>query len=148
MPVEAPSGVMDDDGFTSMGDTVRVRVEGDLVFIRNYRVMTLVDLHALIDVYKRVHREQGSLFVMFDCTRSEGMERAARQALSDSQSKEAFVNATAIFGAPFAIRTLANMMDRALVGLGKRSTGIKFFEGEAQARAYLQKERERLKAKG
>jgi len=138
---------MDDDGFASMGDTVRVRVEGDLVFIRNYRVMTLVDLEAIIEVYKRVHREHGALYVMFDCTRSEGMERAARRALTDSQSKDAFVNATAIFGAPFAIRTLANMIDRALVGLGKRSIGIKFFETEAQARAYLQKEKERLKVK-
>jgi len=138
---------MDEDGFTSIGDTVRVGVEGDLVYVRNYGTMTLVDLHAVIDVYKRVHREHGSLFVMFDCRYTEGMERAARKALSDLQSKEGIVNVTALFGAPFAIRTLANMMDRALVALGKRSTAIKFFETEAETRLYLQKERERLKGK-
>ena len=136
-----------DDGFVSMGDTVQVRIEDDLVFIRNNRIMTVNDMFAVLEVYLQVRQRQGSLFVMYDSSRSEGLERAARKALTSMPLGGATADATAVFGAPFAIRTLGNMIERALVGLGRPSTGVRFFESEADAREYLQQERLRLKMK-
>jgi hypothetical protein len=138
---------MNDDGFVPMGDTIHVRVEEDLVFIRNFRFMTLADFRAVIEVYVQVRRQHGMLFAMYDSTRSQGVERSARQAMTTSQNPAASADAIAIFGASFAIRTLGNMIDRAFVGLGRPSTGMRFFENEAQARAYLNEVRSRLKAR-
>lgn len=136
---------MSDDGFVPMGDTVRVRIEEDLVIVRNLGMMTLADLNVVIDVYTQVRARHGALFAMYDCSRAEGMERAARQALTKETDPSKSANAIAIFGAPFAVRILGNMIERARVGLGRSSTGIRFFETEAQAREYLQDERMRLK---
>lgn len=138
---------MADDGFVSMGDTVHVRVEEDLVFIRNHRIMTLGDFHAILDVYRQVRLRHGSLFAMYDSSRSQGIDRAARIAITATSPDAPTPDATAVFGAPFAILTLGNMIERALVGLGRPSTGMRFFPSEADARDYLQRERLRLKTK-
>jgi hypothetical protein len=139
---------MSDDGFVSMGDTVLIRIEENLVFIRNQRIMTFADFQAILDVSARVRRAHGSLFAMYDSSRSEGVERAARKAMTENLRPDARPDAMAIFGAAFAIRTLGNMIDRARMGLGQPTTGIRFFQTEAEAREYLARERLRLQSKG
>ncbi len=47
---------MVDDGFVPMADTMLVRVDGDVVRVRNHRMMTLRDLHVLLEVYERRRR--------------------------------------------------------------------------------------------
>jgi SpoIIAA-like len=132
------------DEFVAMADTVHVRIEGDLIHVRNHRSMTVKDLQVLTELYERVREEHGRLFVLYDSSKSEGVERAARRSLTNVANPRATADATAIFGASFAIRTLGNMIERAIVGLGKPSTGIKFFTTEAEARAFLQQERRRV----
>ena len=132
---------MTDDGFVLMGDTMLVRVDDDVVFIRNQRSMTIGDLHAIIELYGRVRERHGSLFVLYDSSRSLGIDRSMRIAITTTPTSVPRADATAIFGASFAIRTLGNMIERALIGLGRQSTGIRFFETEADAREYLQQER-------
>lgn len=135
---------MSDDGFVPIGDTLQVRVEEDLVFVRNSKVMTLRDINVLADVYCDVRQKYPTLLVMFDSSRSEGVSREARRSMTAASPSAVVADATAVFGASFAIRTLGNMIDRAVVGLGKPSIGIKFFATEAEARAYLQQERLRV----
>ncbi len=143
---DAPSRPMSDEGFVSMGDTLLVRIEEDLVFIRNQRIMTLTDFNTIVEVYSQVRNRHGSFFVMYDSSRAQGVERAARKAMTSTPAGGPTALATAIFGAPFAIRTLGNMLERALVGLKRPSPGMRFFQTEADARDYLQQERLRLKA--
>lgn len=144
---EAPSRPMADEDFVLMGDTMLVRIDEDLLFVRNQRSMTVGDLNAIIELYSRVRERHGSLFVMYDSSRSLGIDRSMRVAIITTPTTVPRADATAIFGASFAIRTLGNMIDRALVGLGRQSTGIRFFESEEHARDYLQRERLRLKTK-
>lgn len=134
------------DGFVSMADTVHVRIEVDLIYVRNHRSMTVNDLRALIGTYEKVREEHGRLFVLYDCSHAEGVDRDARKALTNFANPRATADATAIFGANFAIRTLGNMIERAVVGLGRPSTGIKFFATESEARKYLSQERLKVEA--
>lgn len=134
------------DGFVPIGDTLQVRVEEDLIFVRNLGLMTLRDLNELIEIYRQVREQHPTLVVMFDCSQGEGIDGAARRAMTGSFGSSVTADATAIFGANFAIRTLGNMIERAVVGLGKPSTGIKFFSTEDEARAFLNIERERALA--
>lgn len=138
---------MSDHGFASMGDTMLVRINEDFVFIRNQRSMTVGDLHAILELYGRVRARHGSLFVLYDSSRSLGIDRSMRTAITSTPTNVPRADATAIFGAPFAIQTLGNMIERALIGLGRQSAGIRFFDTETGARDHLQRERIRLKAK-
>lgn len=138
---------MADDGFVPMADTMLVRVDGDVVRVRNHRMMTLRDLNALLEVYAQVRATHGVLFSTFDCLKAQGIERDARQAMTGEGSAATRADATAIFGAPFAIRTLSNMIERARIGLGRDPTGVRFFETELQAIAYIDEQRRRLQSK-
>lgn len=135
---------MSDDEFTLLADAAYVRIDGDLVHLRIRGLMTLRDLNAVTEVYERVHARHGRFFVLYDVTESQGIDRAARKALHDSTSNGPQPDATALFGASFALRTMANMIERALVGLGRPSMGMNFFATEAQARAHIDEERRRL----
>lgn len=138
---------MTDDTFVPLADTLHVRVDGDVVRVRNHRSMTLRDFNALMDVYARVRAEHGMLFALFDCSRAEGVEREARMAMTAKQSTAPVADATAIFGASFAICTVVNMMERARILLGGVATGMKFFESEARAMAHINEQRRRIVAR-
>ncbi len=139
---------MADDGFVSMADTLQVRVDGNLIRIRNQRYLTLRDLNVVVGIYNRVHAEHGPFFVVYDVTQSEGVDRAARNALASSSNLPGPNPAvTAIFGASFAVRTVANMIERARVGLGQVPTGMRFFQTEAQALVHIDEQRHRIQAK-
>lgn len=138
---------MVDDGFVSMADTILVRVDRDVVRVRNHRMMTLSDLNALLEVYAQVRAKYGVLFSTFDCSKSQGIERDARQAMTGEGSAATRADATAIWGAPFAIRTLSNMIERARIGLGRQPTGVRFFETELQAIGYIDEQRRQLRSK-
>lgn len=138
---------MADDGFVSMADTLEVHVAGDVVRVRNQRLMTLRDLNALLEIYAQVRAKHGVLFATFDCSHAQGIEREARQAMTSEGTLETRADATAIFGAPFAIRILSSMIERARVGLGRAPTGVRFFDNEAQALAHIDEQRCRIQAK-
>lgn len=135
---------MADDGFTLVADAAHIRIDGDLVYLRIRGVMTLRDLNAMIEIYQGLYAQHDRLFAVYDVTQSEGIDRAGRKALSASRAMSLRPTATAIFGASFAMRTMASMIERALVGLGRPPTGMKFFETEALALAYIDEQRRRL----
>jgi SpoIIAA-like len=137
---------MSTDGFVSQGDCLHIQLEKELIFVRIVGMMTLKDAHILLKLYRTIRQEYGIVLVMFDCARSEGIHREARVAMADLQPSSA-ADATAIFGASFTLRTVGNMIERAIVGLGKPSLGLRFFATEAEARAFLSQERERVLAR-
>jgi hypothetical protein len=136
---------MSDNGFTQLGHgTQEVRIDGDLVVMRSHGVTTLDDLLALTAICERVRREHGSLFMMYDSRDGAGFDRAARKAFMQPNSPTVRADATSAFGTTFAIRVLLSMLDRALVAFGKAPSGVVLFDTEAEALAYLEKERVRL----
>jgi hypothetical protein len=64
--------------------------------------------------------------------------------LANASGSRRAADATAVFGAPFSMRILVNMLDRALIGLRKKSLGVVMFATEAEARAYLDEQRQRV----
>ena len=137
---------MSDDGFTQLGNGPhKVRIDGDLVFMRSCGVTTLEDLHALRVLYERVRREQNALFVLYDSRAGGGVDRAARKYLLEPSPNESRPDAAATFGARFSSRILISMIDRALIAFGKAPSGVAMFDTEDEARAYLERERIRLK---
>ncbi|HRI67180.1 MAG TPA: STAS/SEC14 domain-containing protein [Polyangium sp.] len=136
---------MADSDFASPTATLRVRIEENMVFIRVAGSMTLADFMALSEIYQQLRRERGRFFALFDATRMDGIDREARRALGNKKQLTDILPAvTAIFGASFAVRTIGNMIDRARTGLGRTTTVRRFFDTEAQARAYIAQERARL----
>lgn len=132
--------------FVQVADAAYVKVDGDLIYIRVQGLVTLNDLHGIIEIYRQVNMQHGRFFVLYDATRSEGIDRPARKALSAMPANNVQPIVTAAFGASFALRTLANMVDRAMVGLGRKSSGITFFSTEQQALAHIDEQRQRLLA--
>jgi hypothetical protein len=136
---------MSDNGFTQLGNgTHEVRVDGDFVTMRSHGVTTLDDLRALTAICERVRHEHGSLFMMYDSREGAGFDREARKVLMQASPSDARPDATSAFGTKFAIRILLSMLDRALVAFGKAPSGVVIFDTEAEAVAYLEKERTRL----
>lgn len=126
--------------------TFDVSVDGDLVFIRVRGSLSLPDFANIACINAQVKREQGVFFALYDATRMTGIDPEARKALKSSpQITESMPAATAVFGASYTVQTLGNMIDRAMMALGRRTAGRRFFSTEALARAHLQKERLRLK---
>lgn len=124
---------------------MELHIEGDMVVIKNLNETSLADLHIILDAYAKVRSRCGRTFALYDGRQGRGMSSAARkELLAHTEDPNRTANASAVFGAPFAMRILVNMLDRALVGLRKRSLGIVMFETESEARAYLDEQRQRL----
>ena len=136
---------MKDDGFTQLGTGKHeVRVVGDFVTMRSHGLTMLEDFQALMATCARVKREHGSLFVMYDSRDGAGIDRSARKALLQPAPDELRADATAAFGTKFSSKIILNMLDRALVAFGKNPSGVSIFDTEAEALAYIEKERVRL----
>ena len=137
---------MSDDGFTQLGNgTHSVRVDGDFVMVRSCGVTMLEDLQSMAVLFERIRRQHESLFVLYDSRAGGGVDRAARKVLLEPTRPESRPDAAATFGAKFSSRILISMIDRVLVAFGRPTSGVAMFDVEQDARAYLERERIRLK---
>ncbi|HRI62976.1 MAG TPA: STAS/SEC14 domain-containing protein [Polyangium sp.] len=122
-----------------------VRVEGDLVRLRVKGVISVQDMAEFMRLQAAVRREQGWVFMLYDSRENTGLDPAARKYATEHTTSESRVDAAASFGAPFSMRVLVNMLNRARVVLGKPGTPVELFNTEAEARQYLESERRRLR---
>lgn len=120
-----------------------VRIEGDLIMMRVKGVVTLEDMKAFLHMQAEVKRDRGRVFMLYDSRENTGLDPAARKYATDHASDDSRVNAAASFGAPFSMRVLVNMLNRALTMLGKDGTRVMLFDTEDEARRYLDTERRR-----
>ena len=134
---------MSADDFRPVGDH-SVRIEGDIVFVRAKGVVKIEDMMQFLRVQAQVKRERGVVFVLYDSRENTGLEPGARKYANDHGEADSRANAAASFGAPFGMRVLVNMMNRALVMLRKDGAPVQLFDTEAQARQYIEAERARL----
>jgi hypothetical protein len=130
------------------GPNTEIRIQGDIVLIKTLRETTIADLQKIFAAYLEVRRKYGYVFALYDGTAGKGMTPEARKEIIASASiPERETNAVATFGAPFPMRALVNVLDRALVTLRRKSLGVVMFATEAEARAYLDGERRKLVTK-
>jgi hypothetical protein len=135
--------IMGSDEFRPLG-AHSVRIEGDLVHLRVKGVVTVTDMVEFMRLQAQVKREHGAVFMLYDSRENTGLEPAARKYATDHASEESRVSAAASFGAPFAMRVLVNMINRAHDMLRKSGARVQLFDTEPQARQYLEAERRRL----
>lgn len=94
---------------------------------------------------EQAHRYGYSL-VIFHAHEVTTITREARRLMIESTSTRQDPGAGGILGASFTIKTLAQMLVRAADLLTKNPAALRFFDTEAEARAWLDKQRPRLVA--
>ena len=132
------------DSWHLRGPNVRVRIEGDIVVVQSFGVTTLDDMKLIFEAYAMVRRAHPTLFALYDSRYSKGVTSEARKAIVNANSHAETTDAAAVFGAPFAMRALVNMLDRASMFLRGRPLGVAMFATESEARNYLEQQRFRL----
>lgn len=135
---------MGEDEFRPLGGH-KARIDGDLIFMRVKGVVTLADMMEFMRVQAEIKREHGAVFILYDSRENTGLDREARKYATDHASEESRVTAAASFGAPFGMRVLVNMLNRAHEMLGVEGTRVMLFDTESEARKYLEAERLRLR---
>ncbi len=133
------------DEFQALG-AHSYRIESDVFFLRVKGEVTLADMVEILRVMAQIKRECGSVFALYDSRENTGLDPAARKYAVDNGSEATQAVAAASFGAPFAMRIVVNMINRAHGLLRITSTPTVLFDTEAQARVYLQTARERAKS--
>lgn len=124
------------------------RIEGDVLFFRMKGVVSLADMCEILRLTAEVKEANGAVFTLYDSRENTGLDPAARKYATDHGSEKTHVVAAASFGAPFAMRVVVNMLNRANGILHKsRATPTMLFNTEAEARAYLLAARERERAR-
>ncbi len=119
-----------------------ITIEDDIVVIKTLGEVTREDLVVIFDAYFKVRTRYGRVFAMYDGRQGKGMASDARkEIMASSDNPDRQTNAVAVFGAPFAMRILVNMLDRALIGLRRKSLGVTMFATESEARAFLAEQR-------
>jgi SpoIIAA-like len=124
------------DEFRPLGGH-EVKIERDLVFLRIKGVVTLADMMKFLQVQAEVKREHGAVYVLYDSRENTGLDPAARKYATEQGSDEYRVNAAASFGAPFTMRIVVNMLNRAHDMLRREGARVQLFDTEAEARKYL-----------
>jgi hypothetical protein len=136
---------MGDDGFRPLGGH-SAKIDGDLVFLRVKGVVNLADMKEFMRVQGEVKRKYGAVFVLYDSRENTGLDREARKYATDNAAPDHRATAAASFGAPFGMRVLVNMLNRAHEMLKVEGTRVHLFDTEAEARRHLDSERRRLQA--
>jgi hypothetical protein len=90
-------------------------------------------------------QKYGYRLQLIDVTRAGTITPEARRCLLQDRHKTRVPGAVAIVGANFAVRTLADMVTRALKTLTKTHLGVGFFDDEKGARLWLNEQRNRLR---
>lgn len=134
------------DDFRPLGAHV-YRIEGDILFFRMKGVVSLADMIEILRLTAEVKAANGAVFALYDSRENTGLEPAARKYATDRGSEKTQVVAAASFGAPFAMRVVVNMLNRAIGLIREGAVPTVLFNTEAEARAYLHAARESARAR-
>lgn len=123
-----------------------ISVEGDSVLFVSGGPTTYSDMVQLLRAFSEVREKHHQLFVLYDSRKSTGMDPAARKLAMSAESAKVRADVQVSFGAPFAMRVMMNMFNRAWQLLGRDEPLLHAFDTEAEARAFFNAERARLRA--
>jgi len=112
--------------------------EPDVFVMRLVGRLEGADLQAILDWYAVWQEGRGKCCVLVDVTRLKTLSPAAREVSNVRRRNGGAMPATAVFGASYTIRVVADMVMRARRILGNASgAATPLFATEAEARAYL-----------
>ncbi|MBK9262622.1 MAG: STAS/SEC14 domain-containing protein [Polyangiaceae bacterium] len=133
-----------DEGFVDLGRHA-IRIDGDTLTVAVRGVLTGEDMRQLLDLFARIKREHGSLFVLYDGRQCTSVDADARKAATQGRFHEREADLRVAFGVPYVIRTILNMILRAQKVLFNRDVKVHLFEHGNEAHAFLEKERARIR---
>ncbi len=146
--LDAAMDVATTDAWPIRGPNTNIRIDGDIVVVQPVGATTTEDLVFIFQAYAEVRREYGILLALYDSRFGKGMTPEARKELFAATAEpDKTADATAVFGASFAIRALVNMLERASAILHRKRLGAAMFATESEAREYLDQQRIRLRSK-
>lgn len=112
-------------------------------FVGDLRAEHMPELNA---VGNRYVRQNGYKLILVDATRAGTMTPEARRMNIDNLRKNPGLSATAVFGTSMVTRTMVTLLFKAMDLLSGREATVAFFKTEAEARAWLDAQRLRLRA--
>lgn len=124
-----------------------LRVEGDSMFVTVRETLKAEDIRALFELADPIKRKYNRVFFVYDGRQCTGIEPAGRKVVPKVELDDAEAVLRVIFGISFPLRVVLNMLIRAQKALFKRDVRVHIFEGEDEALAFFDKERERLRKK-
>lgn len=122
-----------------------VRVEQDFVSVRLHGGMTPEQLLRAQALLRELHEQQGRVFILLDLKDAERAPPAMRRAISQMFADAAPV-ALGVHGGSLEQRAAHELLMGAVTGMSGRRPNVAYFPSEAEARAWLETERRRLKA--
>ncbi|MBZ4415646.1 STAS/SEC14 domain-containing protein [Myxococcus sp. RHSTA-1-4] len=119
-------------------DTVR------LVTVGAFDMKLMTEVNAVAEEL-RVHHP--AIYLVSDMRQSSGLTPEVRKAIGESPDANPFAGMV-IFGASFAVRTMANMMTRAAALLGRQGTKpFAMVDTEEEAKAWVAAQRDAARVK-
>ncbi|MDC0667826.1 hypothetical protein [Nannocystis radixulma] len=118
--------------------------EGDLAHLKLRGLFDLEVATAVHELLAQLHHELGRSYVLCDLTQFTGIPADARRQVGE-WNKTHKVSGGAIYGANFAMRTLATLVLQAVRLVGNK-VDIEFVPDEATARRWIEAHRAKLLA--
>ncbi|WP_225413187.1 SpoIIAA family protein [Stigmatella hybrida] len=115
--------------------------EPDIVRLTPHGQFDLREAREMILRVREFQKGREALYLLVDARQGTGFSAEVRRAISEDRSLVPYAG-VALFGASFTLRTIANMMERANVLLGRPSTYQSVFtKTEEEARAWIDAQR-------
>ena len=120
----------------------RIRIEGDLIFVRAQGEITGPEVIVLCEHMLKVQQQYGWVFEIVDAHSAGAMSvEARRQNAQWYRSHQLDVEAV-VFGSSFVTRTLFTLFINAVRLLGSSQARVHFVASEAEARALVERRRQ------
>lgn len=123
-----------------------IRVDGDSAEVTIRGLITYDDMYGWLEQFKRIKRAHGQLFTLYDGRESRGIEPRARKYAAVSKHDDADADLRVAFGFSFASRVMLTMVIRAHELVARRVVNVHLTDGEKEARATFEAERDKLRA--
>jgi len=115
----------------------RVEIEGALVHILACGDVTLPQMKALIPIYESVLAEHDRVLILMNLAHVGDVGFDTRKLAMEWSRRHASSTITGVYGASFFMRNIVNLVHRAQRAIVGSTAQLRFFEGEAEARAWL-----------
>lgn len=123
-----------------------VQVEGDLVVVRTSGTIDESVARYIGALHDELAVSIGYALELQYCHESTTLTHEARHSYFKWNRKRQFPGAVAVVGASFATKTMAMLLTRAVKLAVVAHTEMKFFDTEAEARAWLDEQRTLIKS--
>jgi hypothetical protein len=121
-------------------------IEGDCLFVKWTGALVESDIDDMFSRAYAIMRERGHVFVRIDASEGTDVKPAARKHILSFSSEPPFT-ATAIHGARFQTRVLANLIVNAVNMFRKEKFTVLICDEEAEARRWIEDRRNEVAKK-